>query len=375
MLAGCGEGTPTEPGGPTVDAPGSLQARYEWALDGWIGVQPAGQPTVVITWQVPTRWDREPFRVYGRRNGDANYRLIATVTSCAEGFCRYVDADVVPGRRYDFYVAAVDERRGREVTTPNAVQVSVPAFARPPRPAAPSIVALDGMLYLRWPDADLGGSFWKYLVFQERRNAEEVFFQVGTTDGNGFLDVLAQNGVAYRYSVAVVDTLGHISERGPLSAAGIPRPDAQGALVHAFSDSPQSSGFQFDAAARTGRVVAGDSPQAHWRLEAGVGEWSLRPLADVGVLDAGFTTALTCGPGSDADCAAVREAPAAGYQAEPIPLNLEHTYVLRIGSGTTARYAKLRVQILGYGQEDRRLMIFDWAFQTVQGERGLNLGR
>jgi hypothetical protein len=175
--------------------------------------------------------------------------------------------------------------------------------------------------------------------------------------------------------VAVVDTLGHVSERSPLSAAGIPRPDAQGALVHAFSDNPASSGFHFDATARTARVVAGDAPQAHWRLEAGADGWWLRPLTGVGVLDAGLTTALVCGPGSDANCTSVREAPLAGYQTEPIPLNLEHTYVLRIGSGTAARYAKLRVQILGYGQQDRRLMIFDWAFQTVQGERNLNLGR
>jgi hypothetical protein len=371
-LAACGE-SPLDPGTPTVGQPSALTARYEWVLDGWVGARAAGQPTVALSWQVPATWRGEPFRVYGRRSTDRDYRLIATVTSCAEGLCRYLDADIVGGRSYDYYVAVVDERTGQEVTTPRAVQVAVPAFARPPRPEAPQIVALDGMLYLRWTDTDFGG-FWKYLVFQERRNADSVFFEVGSTDGNGFLDVLALNGVAYRYSVAIVDTLGHVSDRSAISAPGIPRPDALGALVYAFSDSAQASGLQFDATARTARVVAGDSPLAHWRLEADAQGWRLRPLNGSAVVDAGFTTALTCGPGTDPGCVWVREAPLSGYQTEPIRLNLEHTYVLRLGSGTAARYAKLRVQILGFGQQDRRIMIFDWAFQTVAGERSLNVG-
>jgi hypothetical protein len=371
-LTACGE-SPTDPGAPTLDRPGALQGHYEWVLDGWSGARAVGQPTVQLTWQVPTRWRGEPFRVYGRLSTARDYRLIATVTSCADGICRYMDADVVSGRDYDYFVAVVDERTGEEFSSPTAIQVEVPTFARPPRPEAPQIVALDGMLYLRWPDDDLGGRLWRYLLFQERRDADSVFFQVGSTDGNAFLDVLAQNGVAYRYSVAAMDIDGHIGDRSMLSLAGIPRPDAQGTLVYAFADSAQASGFEFDAAARTGRRVAGDSPQAHWRFEHDGQEWLIRPLGGAVALDAGFTTALTCGPGSDPGCESVQEAPLTGYQDAPLPLRLEHTYVLRMGSGTAARYAKLRVQILGFGQQDRRLMIFDWAFQTVPGERALNL--
>jgi len=375
LLAACGE-QPTGPGAPTVDRPGALSARYEWALDGWVRERPVGQPTVQLSWQVPTRWSGQPFRVYGRRSTDRDYRLVATVTSCAEGSCRYTDADVVPGQRYDFYVAVVDERSGTEQTTPSAVQVDVPSAARPVRPAAPVPVALDGMLFLRLPGASTGGAFWKFLVFQERRNADSVFFEIGSTDGNGFLDGLAQNGVAYRYSVAALDTLGHVSDRSPISEAGIPRPDAAGELVYASSDSLQLSGFRFDPTdGGRGERVAGNSAQAHWRLEADQTGWRIRPLNGAAVVDAGFSTALTCGPGADTGCQDVRSAPESGYSTEAIPLQMQHTYVVRTGSGASVRYAKLRVQILGFGAQERRLMVFDWAFQPTPGVRNLNISR
>lgn len=375
-LAACDDGTPLDPDDPTGERPTGLEARYEWALDHWAGTQPVGHPTVVLTWKVPQRWRQEPFRVYGRRSGGGAYTLVATVTSCAEGWCRYHDANVAPGRGYDYYVAVVDERTGRETASPSAVAVDVPAYSRPPRPAAPRAVALDAMVYLHWTDVALPPErIWKYLVFLEERDDATVFFQPGETDGTGFLDALARNGTRYRYSIAAVDVDGHVSERSPLSDAVVPRPDARGELVYAFSDSAQASGFRFDANSGTGQRVPGDSPQAHWRLEADAGGWLLRPLGEVAVADAGRTSALACGPGSDPGCTAVTEAPATGYQQGAVRLAQEHTYVLRLGSGANERYAKLRVQILGFGSDSgRRLMIFDWAFQTRPGERRLNLG-
>lgn len=373
-LAACTEGTPTDPGTPSVDEPRNLFARYEWALDGWLGVQPAGQPTVLLQWDAPTRWRDEPFRVYSRRSGDPDYTLVATVSSCAEGLCRYTDANLVSGRRYDYYVAVVDERTGREVTTPTAIQVEVPGFTRPSRPTAPAVTALDEMLYLEWDDVQPAASIWKYLLFQERRNSDSVFFEIGSTDGFGYLDVLAQNGVSYRYSIAAVDTLGHISDRSPLSLPGTPRPEAHGALVFAHSDFAAGSGYQFDLGTQTGRPVAGDSPGAHWRLEANDQGWFLRPLGTTAVVPGVVSTALTCGPGSSPDCRAVTEAPQAGYVTTPVPLNVGYTYVLRFGNGASVHYAKLRVQLLATAQQNRRAMVFDWAVQLVPGARSLHLG-
>jgi hypothetical protein len=368
-MAGCGE-SPFAPGG---DIDVGLAGRYEWALDGWVGVRPVGQQTVVLTWDLPARWDGEVFRVYSRAAGRGSYTAIATVTSCSDGLCRFVDANLAPDRRYDYYVASFDERTGRERASDRAVTVSVPALLRPPRAAAPQPTALDGRVFLQWTPFAPADRFWKYLVFLERRDADSVFFQVGETDGPGFLDMRAENGVAYRYSVAAVDLDGHVGDRSPLSTAVVPRPDAKGELVYAHGDDAARSGFFFDAAGRTGRVVSGTSAQAHWRLEATADGWLLRPLGGAAVLDAGLTTELTCGPGSDAGCVDVRLAPVTGYQESPIPLRLEHTYVVRTGAGASARYAKVRVQILGYGAQNQRLMIFDWAFQTVPGERALSI--
>lgn len=372
-LAACGEGTPLEPVTSPAERPRDLAGRYEWALDGWDNAaRPVGQPTALLTWTAPDQWRGEPFRVYGRRSGSGSYTLIATVTSCAERQCRYADANVVSGASYDYFVAAVDERTNREAATEEAVAVVVPTYTQPPRPAAPRAVALDGLVYLQWEDVPLPGDrIWKYMVFLEERNRTSVFFQPGETDGVAFVDVLAQNGTAYRYSIAVVDVDGHISERSALSGVAIPRPDAQGDLIYAFSDNAQASGFTFNSADGRGRVVAGDSPAADWRLEASGDEWFLRTLGATAVADMGSTLAISCGPGSDAACDAVTEAPLSGYETGAIPLALEHTYVLRLGSGTSVRYAKVRVQILGYDNSDRQVAIFDWAHQTVPGERSL----
>lgn len=374
-LTACGEGTPLESEIPTAERPRDLAGRYEWALDGWdSAARPVGQPTVLLTWTAPDQWRGEPFRVYGRRSRTGSYTLIATVTSCAERQCRYADANVVSGANYEYFVAAVDERTGREAATEEAVAVDVPTYTEPPRPAAPQVVALDNLVYLRWADVPLPADrIWKYMIFLEERNGTSVFFQPGETDGVAFVDVLAQNGTAYRYSIAVVDIDGHISERSALSGTAIPRPDAQGDLIYAFSDNAQASGFTFDSADGRGRVVAGDSPAAHWRLEASGDDWFLRPLGATGVRDMGRTAAISCGPASDPGCDAVTEAPLSGYQSGAIALALEHTYVLRLGSGTSVRYAKMRVQILGFDNSNRQVLIFDWAHQTVPGERSLNV--
>jgi hypothetical protein len=368
-MASCRE-SPLDPGG---EISVELAGRYEWALDGWIGPRPVGQQTVVLTWDLPARWDREVFRVYSRRAGAGSYTAIATVTSCSDGLCRFVDANLAPGQRYDYYISAFDERTGREQVSQRVVTVDVPSLARPPRAAAPQPTALDESVFLQWPPSTLGDRLWKYLVFLERRAGDSVFFQIGETDGPGFLDLLAQNGIAYRYSIATVDLDGHVGDRSPLSTPAVPRPDARGELIYAHSDDAARSGFFFDPAAQTGRVVSGASTQANWRLEGGSDGWFLRPLAGTAVLDAGMTTALTCGPGSDPGCTDVALAPATGYQETAIPLRLEHTYIVRIGTGSTVRYAKIRVQILGFGAQDQRLMIFDWAFQTVPGERSLDV--
>jgi hypothetical protein len=226
LLAACEARTTTGPDGTEFDAPQNVAASYEWILEGWVPTdrpdEPVGDPAVQISWDLPVSWGGEPFRVYARRSGGGSYALVATVTSCATSRCLYTDINVLPGQSYDYYVVAVDERRGREGAASNRVSVSVPAFRAPPAPVAPTVTALDNALLLRWQPGGPAADIWKYRVFLFAINDESVFYQVGETDGTGFLDLRAQNGASYTYRIAAIDFDGHVS-RMSARVTGTPR--------------------------------------------------------------------------------------------------------------------------------------------------------
>src|SRR5690606_28926527 len=94
-------------------------------------------------------YGNEPFRVYSRRSGGGGYDLVATVTSCSDGICTYLDTNVVQGRSYDYYIATVDERDNQELGTSQAVQVNV-ATSQLTAPGAPAATGIDGAAFLQW---------------------------------------------------------------------------------------------------------------------------------------------------------------------------------------------------------------------------------
>lgn len=369
-LAGCdnpygpeGPYEPTPGGNRVPGQPTDVRARYEWILRGWSAQgRPAGQPSVVVTWKLPTRWNGEPFRVYGRRAGQGSYSLVATTTACESGNCRYQDVNVVAGNRYEYYVAAVDQSSGRETVSDVRDEASVPVYSPPAAPQADSTVALDNALYLRW-QATGGHALQKYLVFLVGIDNESHLYQLGEADAPGFLDLRAKNGHVYRYRVAAMDTLGHVSEMGP-ALSGVPRPDFRGELLYAHADSATRSGFQFVRSDSLSPVLSGEAAGAQWRFEVVNRVWQLRPLGETEVLDAGRTTALVCGPASDRDCRSVTRAPMSGYTRNPVPAYAEVSYVFRVrGSDGKPHYGVVRPQLLGHDQKGKRLVILDWAYQ------------
>ncbi len=376
VLVGCRE-DPTGPGGPPGQVPGDLDGRYEWIFRGWDGTQPVGQASVQLRWTLPTNWGGEPFRVYGRRSTAGNYLLLATVTSCATGLCRYTDVNVSPGQSYDYFVALVDERSGTEVPSPSAVRITIPQMTRPIAPLPDTAVALNDALYLRWrqggtaPDTTI----WKYQVYLVEltdQTQQSVLYQVGETDATGFLDLRAVNGVEYVYRIAAVNLDGHISDMSA-PIRGVPRPDYTAELIYAHADRSERSGFRFVRSAELDPILPGASADAHWRLEIEGNEWRVRPLNGAQIHPTSvFTTALTCGPASGAGCISVNLAPEAGYTANPVAVLPEYTYVLRIPGSEGPGYAKFRVSLLGSDQEGR-LMIFDWAYQFRPGVRSLSV--
>lgn len=356
--------------------PEELAVEYRWQFEGFTAAgQPVGHPAVQVTWLPPVSWDDEVFRIYARRLGASSFSLVATVTSCTVDGCTYLDRDVTEGVAYEYYVAATFENGSRETTTDYRDEIAVPAAAALAAPRADTAVALDRAAFVRWTDPQNGENIDRYRVFLTRVDGDAYLYPAGESDGMGYVDLRAENGHEYAYRVAAVDTLGRVSA---LSAeiTAVPRPDFAGELVYAFGDHAAESGFRFSTSEDVLAVVPGDAAGAHWRLEADGDGWRIVPLNGTQVTEyPGRTTAIACGPAADAECRAARVAPAAGYTTAPVPVNPEFSYVFRVvGSDGQPHFGVIRVTLTGTDGTDRRLMVFDWAYQTRANEPRLNLG-
>jgi hypothetical protein len=344
-----------------------------FGCDGAEFASPSGRPApprnlegtyharaVHLTWDLDARWDGEPFRVFGKRRMDRDHFLLAEVTSCREGRCSYRDPNVVPEVTYEYYVAAVG-RSGVVAASAYAVEVHVPAPVPPPIPDDPEAVALDGAVYLHWRDGSRAAAdFAFYRVYLVQEGSDLL---LGETDSEGFLDMLAGNGITYRYFVTAVDDQGHESAAGPVVSA-TPRPDYRGEVIHAYDAVPELSGFRFQDDEAHLPIVHGSSPERHFRLEVDEDGWWIVPGPGVQLhLDAVPTSALVCGPGADAGCLDLRRASTSNFAAVDLELLVGYSYVLRIPATAGGwRYGVVRVSHLGFGQ-DGAVAIFDWAIQ------------
>jgi hypothetical protein len=360
--------------GDRPEPPEDLSVAARWVLEGFTPAgQPSGYPAVDLTWFPPAQWDQEPFRVYGRRAGGSGFFLIATVTSCTVDGCVYRDRNVAANTTYEYYVATVNEDSNEEAPTDFRETVYVPPASVPATPRADSAVALDNAAYVRWQDGGNGQSLWKYQVYLTRIDNQSYFYGLGETDATGFADLRAANGHVYGYRVAAVDTLEHVSA---LSAeiTVAPRPDVSGELILSYQTDASQSGFRFQTDESANPIIAGTSASAQWRFEHDAGGWKIVPLNGTSVAEyPGRTTALVCGPGSDAGCRAATRAPVAGYSTSAVPINQEFSYVFRVtGNDGQTHYGVIRASILGNDGSGHDLMIFDWAYQTIANDVRLN---
>ncbi|MEX2467613.1 MAG: hypothetical protein WD995_11940 [Gemmatimonadota bacterium] len=328
---------------------------------------------ITLTWELASGWDGESFRVYGRRLSDADYFLIAEVTSCTGGVCSYSDTNIQEDVTYEYYVAAWDPALGLETPSDFTVEVFAPLRTAPPVPNQTRVIALDNANYIVWGDAARGASdFSFYRVYQAAPDGTD--YLLGETDSEGFLDLLAGNGMTYEYFVTSVDVDGHESTGSQL-AAGTPRVDFTGELLYDYFDVPGGSGFRFQESEADRLVLDGDDADAHFSVERDVdGIWWLRPTLtpaqETRVRDAGFTTALKCGVAADIDCVDATLAPTSlvSYTDAPVELVPEHTYHLRVfGDDGEIHYGAVRVVMQGFDQNGDGIVIFDWAYQLQAG--------
>lgn len=355
--------------------PRDVRASYEWVEEGWTNDSstPVGQPSVALTWALPTSWNGEVFRVYSRAAGQGGYVLAATVTSCGGSDCRYTDLNVVSGRDYEYFVAAVDEQSEQEVPS-EAVLVRVPLYSAPAAPQGVSAVALDGGVWVRWTRATAGG-IERYRVFLKQEGSSSVFVEVGETDGSSFLDTRATNGTRYGYQLSAVDTLGHTGPQSALAVA-TPRPDFQAEVIYPTADNLAASGFRFVTAPETeDPIVSGSSNSAQWRLVRSGSALLIEPLGATRVTAGEFTSALTCGPGSDSTCESIDTAAGAAFLSTPVAAEAGSTYLFRVtGSDGQTHYGKVRVQGRTTNQAGQSVLVFDWAYQLVANEPSLSRG-
>jgi len=357
-LAGCSSNDVLVPVN-TPAAPQNVDASY---YDG----------VVTVSWDLAPDWNGETFRVYSKRVSDADYFLIAEVWSCAQGFCSYEDRNIVAGQTYDYYVSAVDPNSGAETASAGTIEVAVPQPVPPPVPTGLDVIGLDNSVYLRWSaNARDASDFSFYRVYLDASDGTQ--YLLGDTDSEGFLDLLAANGQTYSYYVTSVDTQGHESDAS-LEVSGTPRPDYHGEVIYAYSDQPTLSGFRFQADETIDPILDGADASRDFRLEVDANGWWLVPNGQwASVYPSSFsTTALRCGPGSDVDCVDLPVAPTSGYLAQDVALTAQSSYALRVtGDDGQAHYAVVRVETLGYDQNGKALMIFDWAYQLQPGNPNL----
>jgi hypothetical protein len=318
---------------------------------------------VRVTWELSGQWNGEFFRVYARTVGQSGFNSIADVTSCAAGLCEYSDTNVAANTSYEYFVSAVSPETGEETDSDDVVVVDVPSFAPPAVPGAVEVVALDDANFVRWDDQARAADDFSFYRVYVLDGADP--FLLGETDSEGFLDLLASNGVTSRYAVSSVDEFGHESARSA-TAAGTPRPDFQGEVIFDFFDNAENSGFRFQESDALVPTVSGFDAGRHFRLEVDQNGWWFVPGPAAEIFPTGiFTTALKCGVAADAACVDWTTAPSAGYAAADVSIAPEFTYMFRVlGDDGLTHYGSVRVALVGSDQDGNDLMVFDWSYQT-----------
>ena len=325
---------------------------------------------VDLYWQMGSGWDGEAFRVYGRRTADADYFLIAEVTSCTEGECLYRDINVRPDHTYEYYVAAADPDSGEESAGDYSVEVFVPLPIPPPVPDEVEAVALDDAVYLRWStNSTTAEDFVAWRVYY---TGDDGYQYLGDTDSPGFIDLLATNGNTATYYVTSLDHHGHESDPSAFVET-TPRPDYTSEIMYPYESNPEASGFRFRETDAVEAVMDGDDPDRHFRIEVdSVGLWFV-PGPDALIHPTRRqTSALKCGPGSDSDCTSWEKAPTSGYRSSDVLLEGGYTHMFYIpGDDGEMRYGSVRASHAG-GCQEGHIIIFDWAYQTQAGNPQLS---
>jgi hypothetical protein len=182
---------------------------------------------------------------------------------------------------------------------------------------------------------------------------------IGNTQDNYFIDNGAKNGEKYYYAVTAYDFNGNESELSTDVVYDTPRPEGFNQAIFDYNISPSNSGYDFN----NYLVVPYNSDNADFFFEFYNGVPYLDVWDDSDIQDMGSTV----------DIYDVDVAPTSGW----IPANegenfkyaeakVGHTYVIWTWDN---HFAKVRISNI-----TNQRVVFDWAYQLVEGERELKRG-
>jgi hypothetical protein len=218
-------------------------------------------------------------------------------------------------------------------------------------PSAPrNIYVLNGdrRVDLDWkrnPESDVAG----YNVYYSY-SYDGKYTLIGSTQNTYFIDDEAENGYRIYYAVAAYDYNGNESELSYDVIYAVPRPEGFNQAVFDYNRFPDNAGYSF----RKYLVVPYDNDLADFFFENYNGTFYLDVWDDTDIQDMGLTN----------DIYDIAEAPVSGWsdlkEARAVP---GHTYVIWTWDN---HFAKVRINSI-----TRDRVVFDWAYQSVEGERML----
>lgn len=166
------------------------------------------------------------------------------------------------------------------------------------------------------------------------------------------MDTEALNGEIYYYAVAAYDFNNNESELSYDEVYAAPRPEGYNASIFDFRNFPATAGFSFNDY----QTVNYDSDMTDFFFENDNGNLYLNVWDDTDIIDMGPTD----------DIWDIAFAPLDGWAPDKwVEATVGHTYVIWTWDN---HFAKIRITAM---TQDR--MVFDWAFQTIQGEPMLKM--
>jgi hypothetical protein len=170
---------------------------------------------------------------------------------------------------------------------------------------------------------------------------------IGSSPKNNYIDFGVRNGYKYYYAVTAYDYNGNESELSNDVVYAVPRQEGFNQSIFDYRRFPNKSGYSFS----TYSVVPFNSLDADFFFENYQGTYYLVVHDDTDIKDMGPTI----------DIYDIQFAPTSGWSLTKDEIaKVGHTYVIWTWNN---HFAKIRVKNI---TPDR--IVFDWAYQTVQGE-------